>query len=287
MSSLATYPYSSQYSTVVRPSYHPIMMLGPMGPYNPSRRAYDNRTQNLWFYVCSVSFMCTFVVLMVYSSIEIRRQMHDLTSQNAANYSTAGKTNVTGTTNPPLFEWHQPDGTGRTGGGRTSGREGVANENMVPDRDHVLVDTPEERRRANRRYQFTDASPYDTKKTTLSAAGTGSDVKRSPSSSATYRLTTTPKRVAVSHSSSGITSIKQTTDSGNSNSASVATDHKRTMDEGFRRGSQSSAKLPTATHPPGKLHEVTKVTQALTSRARDVSGNKAGVGTIRALSARR
>nr|XP_054933770.1 uncharacterized protein LOC129387944 [Dermacentor andersoni] len=225
--------------------------------------------------------MCTFVVLMVYSSIEIRRQMHDLTSQDAANYSTAaaGKMNVT---NPPLFEWQQP-----AGGERAGGRKGAENENIVPDRDHVLEDTPEERRRANRRYQFTDASPYDTMKTTLSAAGTGSDVKRSPSFSATYRLTTTPERVAVSHSSSGITSIKQTTDSSNSNSASVATVHKRTMDESFRRGNRSSAKLPTVTHSPGKLHEVTKVSQALTSRARDVSGNKAGVGTIRTLSVRR
>ncbi|KAL1416795.1 hypothetical protein MTO96_027505 [Rhipicephalus appendiculatus] len=97
-----------------------------MAPYStPSQKSYDSRTQNLLFYICAVSFMCVFVVLMVYSAIAMRRQLHNLSTEDGAtNSSAARKTDVTSATTPLLFDWRHPNND------RIGGRDGVPNDNI-------------------------------------------------------------------------------------------------------------------------------------------------------------
>ncbi|KAH6923413.1 hypothetical protein HPB50_001052 [Hyalomma asiaticum] len=193
--------------------------------------------QNLLFYICAVSFMCAFVVLMVHSAIEMRRQLHNLSTEDGANRSTAAaKTDVTRASTAPPFDWMQ------TNGERASGRDVTLNENIVPDRNHLLEDTPEERRKADRRQELPAAPRSDaTTKTTRHTMVSINDVKRSESFSATRGLTTPPTSVNL-HSSPATKSSVWTTNKGDSASASETTGHIRTMAEWFRKWSSSSGK---------------------------------------------
>ncbi|KAH7939313.1 hypothetical protein HPB52_010585 [Rhipicephalus sanguineus] len=155
MSYVGTNPYGGQYPMVVQPSYRsmgaystgaygpmgpfgftgpygPMLPYGSMGSYGaPPQQGYDSHTQNLLFYICAVSFMCAFVVLMVYSAIAMRRQLHNFSTEDGANRSSAAsKTDVTSATTPPLFDFRQPDDQ------RTGDRDGVRNDNIVPDPHH-------------------------------------------------------------------------------------------------------------------------------------------------------
>ncbi|KAL3211719.1 hypothetical protein MRX96_008419 [Rhipicephalus microplus] len=161
MSDIGTNPYSTQYPVVVQPPYRsvrsystgaydtmgpygfmgpygPMLPYGPMAPYSRSRQqGYDSRTQNLLFYICAVSFMCAFVVLMVYSAIAMRRHLYNLTTEDGGNSSSsasssARKTDVTGSSTPAPFDWRQPNDD------RTGDRDGVRND-IVPDQYPVAA----------------------------------------------------------------------------------------------------------------------------------------------------
>ncbi|XP_077506229.1 uncharacterized protein LOC144115654 [Amblyomma americanum] len=140
MSYPGAYPYSGDYATVLQPRYqHPMMMdprmmgmYGPTMPYLDGPQHSDNHTQNLLFYICSLSFMCLFVVVMVYSAIEMRRRIHELATDapNRTAYATVSSSTAETTVRP--FRWDTgidkllddsdddrlvPDHKGRAGGG--------------------------------------------------------------------------------------------------------------------------------------------------------------------------
>ncbi|XP_077492510.1 uncharacterized protein LOC144103728 [Amblyomma americanum] len=113
MSYPGAYPYSGDYAAVLQPRYqHPMMMdprmmgmYGPTMPYLDGPQHSDNHTQNLLFYICSLSFMCLFVVVMVYSAIEMRRRIHELATDapNRTAYATVLSSTTETTVRP--FRW--------------------------------------------------------------------------------------------------------------------------------------------------------------------------------------
>lgn len=263
MSYVGAYPYSGAYPTVLQPRYHyPTMMdprmmdprmgmYGPTMPYGDGPQNYDSHTQNLLFYICSLSFMCLFVVVMVYTSIEIKRRILELTTvvpnrtaDAAVSSSTAGDTDTT--VRPSRWP---------TGIDAVRGKSDGDDDQLVPDDKHMLEDTPEERRRKARlARQLTTATQAKTEKTTSRVEIQRNKISRSSSTAAASRKTkvSSIRFKSIPHFSFRPAKVSKETKHKARRLRTRTTAHwNNTMPEWLRRQSRSLAKSATATAHKG------------------------------------